>query len=76
MYGRMPVVAAVERRGQFSWWGSICIAIQGVANVIRVLFVHASECEIGEPLSRVPAFWAAALIVDNKINAPKMTFIG
>src|SRR5208282_2227336 len=50
--GRMPVVAAVKSRSQFPWWGSICIAVQRVANVIWVLFVHAAECEIRKPLSR------------------------
>ena len=49
--GRMPVVAAIKGRGQFPWRGHIFIAIQRVANVIWVLFVHASECEIRKPLS-------------------------
>ena len=52
MDGRMPVVAAVKGRRQFPWWCRICIAIQGVANVIWILFVDARECKIGEPLSR------------------------
>ena len=52
MDGRMPVVAAIKGRCQFPWWGDIRIAIQGVANVVWVLFVHASECEIRKPLSR------------------------
>jgi len=52
MDGRMPVVTAKKGRRQFPWWGRICIAIQRVANVVWVLFVHASECEIRKPLSR------------------------
>ena len=52
MHGRMPVVAAIKGRRQFPWWGRICIAIQRVANVIWVLFVHASECKTRKPLSR------------------------
>ncbi len=52
MHRRMPVVATIKGRRQFPWWCRICIAIQRVANVIRVFFVHASECKIGESLSR------------------------
>jgi hypothetical protein len=48
----MPVVAAIKGRRQFPWRGHVCIAIQGVANVIWVLFVRASEREIRKPLSR------------------------
>jgi hypothetical protein len=48
----MPVVAAIKGRRQFSWWGGICIAIQRVANVIWVLFVHAGEGKIRKSLSR------------------------
>jgi hypothetical protein len=50
--GRMPVVSAVEGERQFPWWGSVCIAVQRVANVIWVTFVHASKGEICKPLSR------------------------
>ena len=49
---RMPVVAAIKGRRQFPSRGHICIAIQRVANVIWVLFVHASECEIRKSLGR------------------------
>src|ERR1700751_3110416 len=48
--GRMPVVAAIKGRRQFPWRGRICIAIQRVANVIWVLFVHTSEGQIRKPL--------------------------
>src|ERR1019366_3931853 len=50
--GRMPVVAAIKGRRQFPWRGSICIAVQRVANVIWVLFVHAGKGEICKPMSR------------------------
>jgi len=49
---RMPVVAAIERGRQFSWRSHVRIAIQRVADVIWVLFVHARERQIGEPISR------------------------
>src|ERR1700751_3283199 len=49
---RMPVVAAIESRGQFPWWCRVCIAIQGMANVVWILFVDARDCKIGEPVSR------------------------
>ena len=52
MHRRMPVVAAIKGRRQFPWWGRICIAIQRVADVIWVLFVHASKGETRKPLSR------------------------
>jgi hypothetical protein len=48
----MPVVATIERGRQFPWRSRICIAIQRVADVIWVLFVHADEGKIREPLSR------------------------
>jgi hypothetical protein len=48
----MPVVAAIKGRRQFPWRGSICIAVQRVANVIWVLFVHAGKGEICKPMSR------------------------
>jgi hypothetical protein len=48
----MPVVATIERGRQFPWRSRICIAIQRVADVIWVLFVHAGEGEIRKPLSR------------------------
>ena len=47
----MPVVAAVESRSQLPRRCCIRIAIQGVANVIGVLFVHAGEGETRKPLS-------------------------
>ena len=53
MHRRMPVVATIKGRRQFPWWCRVCIAIQGVANVIWILFVDARECKIGEPFSRV-----------------------
>jgi len=51
--GRMPVIAAIKGRCQFPGWCCVGIAIQGVANVIWVLFVHASEGEIRKPLNRL-----------------------
>jgi hypothetical protein len=48
----MPVIAAIKGGRQFPWWGRICIAIQRVANVIWVLFMHASESETCKSLSR------------------------
>src|ERR1700735_3771748 len=53
VHRRMPVVATKEGRRQFPWWGRVCIAIQGVANVIGILFVDARECKSGEAFSRV-----------------------
>jgi hypothetical protein len=52
MDGRMPVVAAIKGRRQFPGWGSVRIAIQRVAKVIWVLFVHTFKGEICKPLSR------------------------
>jgi hypothetical protein len=52
VHGGMPVVATIKRWRQFPGWGGVCVTIQRVANVIRVLFVYASEREICKPLSR------------------------
>jgi hypothetical protein len=49
----MPVVATIKGRRQFPWWRRVCIAIQGVANVIWILLVDARECKTREPFSRV-----------------------
>jgi hypothetical protein len=49
----MPVVAAEESRSQFSGWGHIRIAVQGVADLVWIFFVDARKCKIGEPLSSV-----------------------
>src|ERR1700722_847582 len=51
--GRMPVVASVKRWRQFPGWCGVGIAIQGVANVVWILLVYASESEICKPLSRL-----------------------
>src|SRR5260370_42138487 len=51
--GRMPVVASVKRWRQFPGRCGIRIAIQGVAKVVWILLVYASECEICKPLSRL-----------------------
>jgi hypothetical protein len=50
MDGRMPVIASVKCGRQFSWRCCIRITVQRVANVIWVLFVDASECEICKSL--------------------------
>ena len=57
---RVPVVAAVKGRRQFARRGRICIAVQRVANMIWVFFVHARECEIRKPVSglSVELTWA------------------
>jgi hypothetical protein len=57
----MPVVAAIKGRRQFSWWGRICVAIQRVANVIRVLLVYAGEGKIRKSLSRFAVKLACVL---------------
>jgi hypothetical protein len=53
VYRRMPVIAAIKGRRQYSWWDRICIAIQRVADVIWVFFVNARERQISEPLRSV-----------------------
>ena len=76
----MPVVATIKGRRQFSGRGGIRVAIQRVADVIWILFVHAGKCKTRKPLRRFvsnsAAFWAAALIVKNKNRAQKDNFIG
>ena len=58
----MPVIASVERWRQFSRRCHIRIAVQGVANVVRIFLVDARERKIGEPLSGVGVKhgWACA----------------
>src|SRR5689334_802423 len=51
MHGRMPVVAAVECGSQPPWGSYICIAVQGMANFVRIFLVDARECQIRESLS-------------------------
>src|SRR5438105_3656872 len=48
----MPVVAAVKRRRQFARRRDVGIAIQVVRDLVRILLVHAGECEIRESLRR------------------------
>src|SRR5260370_7037733 len=49
----MPVVAPVERGGQFSWGCHIRIAVQGVTELVRIFLMNAGQGEIDEPLGRV-----------------------
>src|SRR5208283_4131946 len=53
MHRIMPVVAAVKGRRQFSGRGHVSIAIQAMTNFVRIFLVHARECKIRKPLSRV-----------------------
>jgi hypothetical protein len=49
----VPVVAAVERGCQLSRRCHIRIAVQAVANMVRVFLVDARKRKIGKPLSSV-----------------------
>jgi hypothetical protein len=51
MHGRMPVVAPVKCGSQLPWGSYICIAVQGVADFVRIFLVHTRECQIRESLS-------------------------
>jgi len=46
----MPIVTAIETWRKLSRWRHIRIAIQHVADFVRVLFLHAGEREISEAL--------------------------
>jgi hypothetical protein len=46
----MPVIAAAKSRRQFQRRGYIRIAIEDVADLVRIFFVHASEGETREAL--------------------------
>lgn len=50
MHGGMPVVATEEGGSQPAWWSDVCIAAQGVADLVWVFLMNAGEREIGEPL--------------------------
>ena len=60
VHRRMPVVAAVERGRQLPRRLEIGIARHEVRDLVRVLLVHAVECELREARSRgfVQAFGA------------------
>jgi hypothetical protein len=49
----MPVIAAAKSRRQFQRRGYIRIAIEDVADLVRIFFVHASEGETREALGGV-----------------------
>src|SRR5438445_8822775 len=51
MHRRLPVVAAVESGRQLSGRGDIRFAVQGVADLVWILFVDARKREICEPFS-------------------------
>ena len=46
----MPVVATTKRRRQFARWGRVRVAVENVADLIRIFLAHASEREAGESL--------------------------
>ena len=52
MHRGMPVVAPIECGRQFSRRCRIRIAVQGMANVVRIFLVDARERKIRKPLSR------------------------
>lgn len=47
----VPVITPIESRRQFPGWCCVGITIQGMANVIWILFVHAGEGKIRKTLS-------------------------
>src|SRR5436190_5466404 len=47
----MPVVAPVECGSQLSWRSHVCIAVQSMANLVRIFLVDTRECQIRESLS-------------------------
>ena len=49
----MPVVTTVERRGQFSWWSDISVAVQGMADFVRVFLMNTRQRQIRESLGRL-----------------------
>src|SRR5438094_4256068 len=48
----MPVVTAVESRGQFPRRSHIGVAVEHVADLIRVFLSHAGQRQLGEPFRR------------------------
>ena len=74
MDGGEPVVSAVKSQASVSGVEKHCIGSQCVADVIRILFVHASEGEIRKPLSRfgievsVLGGGASAIVNQRKIS--------
>ena len=53
MDGRMPVVAAEERRCQGARRQHVLVTVQDVRDLARILLVHAVQCEAGESLCRL-----------------------
>ena len=51
MHRRMPVVAAIKRRREFSRRSHVRITVQPVGNLVRIFLVHAGESEIRVPFS-------------------------
>ena len=49
----MPVVAAIEAGRERAWRSDISIAVKYMADMVRVLFAHAGERELGKTLSGV-----------------------
>ncbi len=52
VHRRMPIVAAVKRRGQLARRRHILRAVQNVADLVRIFLPHASERELREPFRR------------------------
>src|SRR5439155_18402898 len=52
MDGRMPVVAAAKRRRQLPRWRNVGVAVQEVADLVRIFLVHARERQLREALRR------------------------
>ena len=50
MHGRVPVVASIECRREFAGRSYIRIAVEGMADVVRILFVDAGKSEVRETL--------------------------
>ena len=53
MDGRVPVVAAEERRRQRARRQHVLVAAQDVRDLAGILLVHAVQGEAGEPLRRL-----------------------
>ena len=52
MNGRMPVVATTESGREFARRRNIGIAVQDVADLVRIFFLDACQRELGETISR------------------------
>src|SRR5437870_10483392 len=52
MHGRMPVVAAAESRRQFPRRRNVSVAVQHVADLVRIFLVHARQRELCESFRR------------------------